>query len=305
MNVSDPHPAFNDDLRVRQAALKQLPLNRESDKGKRSLIDPDDFASVFHLAPSYCHLLAKLEGRSSPSSLPFYSDTVLSELEPGTPTLLLTKKWFEWVYLKSSAGLHAGLMYSGAATAASEIIGLHLKQSQGEQVPRERWRELRRTLSKIRQEEAQLAGHLDIVAAMAWDLSNSPGAASDVLVAWESKILRDVDAQLGWTDQIHNDLVQTHASHVERACLNLGIQQSDLPKTDMKTFSAEVQRLWNEGGSRELLDRGEQRGKVQAAALKAWHETLRQHFLVFQAEQTRALTTNAEASSSQASLGGL
>jgi len=274
-------PAFNNDPVVQRQALSRISEMRAQGDAQVGMSDPDRLAREYALAPAYLHLVSMLDNKPYTRSGPSFANVALSAMAPGTPTLAWVVSWFCWVYFESGAALSKALAGTSAAAVSEQILALHWQLVQGQTVHPEQWRNARSEIRRLRCSGEATGYVLDVVSAMAWDLTKFPGAAGDVLIALEKKCVHDFDTRFGWTADTEAELMRLHAENVERAADNLRIKFSDVPNVDMKAYTTEIERLWDACGSKSLLLRGQERGSALGNVMTDWYVQTKQQFLTF------------------------
>ena len=160
--------------------------------------DPAIWADQIGLPLALVLLTAHL-GRAVPS-LP---RGLVAAIEPGAAIVAAAHRLPPWVWEAAPDPLNPMMVSAVGHAAGVEATGLHRRLADGGAVSRAEWRAARANLGRIgqgageggRDDEALAA---TVMAACCWDYATAPGAAVDMLSAWEGLVSERLRRADGW-----------------------------------------------------------------------------------------------------------
>jgi hypothetical protein len=183
----------------------------------------DACAQKYGLAPAFINLVAHAANVPfHPESLP-YLENALAHIRPGADTLASVRGWA----LSHWPDVEKELAGTDAHAPALAIVRL-VESSGSVGVPRQKWREARAALSAIKPRMPGKSAAIDYVNSMAWDLTVSPRATTDIWNALQACAVGPANFSAGWDKDAQDDVWEEYRrvlAHVG-ATLGLGAEQS-------------------------------------------------------------------------------
>lgn len=212
------------------------------------------------------HLVRRFGAGRSPAML---AREVLSAVNPGDTLDAASHLLTIWVWEAAPDCLQALMPSAEPSAAASDVIALHRRAAAGTCVARQDWRASRTRLARLDgagEEEAVAAG---AVAACAWDYGRAPGAAVDLLSAWEGVACERILRADGWGEAETARLHQFIQDQNERVIGDLGPAPDDADPqaaaTHASRVTAELQRRVNASGDPLLARKAGLNAKMSGA----------------------------------------
>jgi hypothetical protein len=111
-------------------------------------------------------------------------------------------RWLGWLW-QGEPGIASQVTDTSVKDSATDIVVLHGRVAEGEAIPTPAWRHARRGLQMALggTTTETVSDAASIVAASAWDYQSTPGAAADVLVAWERAVRAAIRRADGGSDE--------------------------------------------------------------------------------------------------------
>jgi hypothetical protein len=137
---------------------------------------------------------------------------VLGAIACGSDLTDSVHRWSIWAWAHAPEPLSAFVTEPAIRLAIESVIALHERECSGMPVDRAAWRQARDALNRISgrklSDDDDQEATAKVIAAGAWDCRTVPGAITDMVVAWEQLVTRQVDRELGWADADTNRLSQ-------------------------------------------------------------------------------------------------
>ncbi|SDQ81288.1 hypothetical protein [Pseudoxanthomonas sp. CF125] len=159
------------------------------------------------LAPAFFHFLRALVGPSGEAEVSQSLVDAISVLPLRADTQAVFKGWLLWIWDgREGESLKSVLAGSDAYGPACDLVRLH-QLGEGT-ASRQQWRQARSALVSTVSAGPEQASAANIVAAMGWDFTTTPGAAADLVHTCFSETSTRVREAFGWTD-VDGDRVQS------------------------------------------------------------------------------------------------
>jgi hypothetical protein len=149
------------------------------------------FSQTYGLDPSFANLLMSLAAgdvsfwRRAVSAIPSVADTRAVAI-----------RWIEWLWLDSEVGMRRLIGDPALRAGGDDICDLQRQAAAGAEVTRSQWRRARAAVAKA--DDEVTASAASVIAAAAWDLDAVPGAAADMIYAWNATLGVVIDRDLDW-----------------------------------------------------------------------------------------------------------
>lgn len=127
---------------------------------------------------------------------------LLFALPTDRPLDALAHRWVGWVWRDANPSIHSQISAAPLAAIAADIVRVHDRATTGATFEPKSWRPLRTALdqaSAVALEED--ADAVAVIGASAWDFRTIPGAAADVLKAWEHATYMAIRRADGGSDE--------------------------------------------------------------------------------------------------------
>jgi hypothetical protein len=159
----------------------------------------------------------------------------------------VTHRWVGWVWRESEPPVRSQLTIPAVLDASQAIISLHDRAAEGEQIAPTAWKALRTALNRaLAAAPYGVTEAASVIGASAWDFNSVPGAAADILTAWENaafaKIRRTEVGSEEQDDRYRELRKQARVTAAERA----GPKPDS---TDQRAMTAYTRRLDDEFGN--------------------------------------------------------
>jgi hypothetical protein len=170
-----------------------------------SALELTDWARAAGLPAALVLLAAHLDDRGrSGNDQPTETTSFLADLvelvEPGAPVSGLAGQWTLWAWNAAAEPLKSFAVSVEVLDAGEALMALHTRAATGIEVGRGEWRAARARLGRLSEQDGEDASAAAVIAACAWDYEVVPGAAADLAVAWEQRLMARASEAAGWSN---------------------------------------------------------------------------------------------------------
>jgi len=238
-------PAFHGDPAVKAELLAELEAGVVAPLSVSGPETPDAAAWAARVGlPLALVLLTAHLGRAV-SHLPL---ALVAAIEPGATIVAVAHLAPLWAWDGAPDPLRPMMVSAIGQAAGVEAVSLHRRMAAGGAVSRAEWRAVRASLGRLgqwageggRNDEALAA---TVMAACCWDYATAPGAAVDMLNAWEGLVTERLRRADGWgeaEDELFQQLIRAQRTLALEA---LGPEPTDDPEAAKAHGRELVERL--------------------------------------------------------------
>lgn len=245
--------SFNGDEAQKSEATRALAAGASSNwlSDEQFLPDRAVVATSFGLSPAFSALLYSLAERGNKDGTAAYFSQVIEALPVSVSTDSVVRDWLLWVAAEPSLNVGATLAASSAQAAADAIVQLHQCGSDD----RNEWRNARRNIAAVQGLSLEQEECAEIVAAMAWSVSATPGVAADVLMALQSHLTRMAQRRLNWLDATGEQVQALHGEFAANAMKHHGVNSAkEATPQQLSEIGAEIEQMWEASGKKHLME---------------------------------------------------
>lgn len=250
-------------------------LTRASIEGDISIV-----SQVFGLHPALARLLPVLGAfGEEEDAIPFYK-ALLEAIPIGAETgglarQILVLAWSDPTYGRSK------MVESGQVRDACEEVIALVEQSIHAPVEKKAWRAARTELASISGEDACAAQAIDLIMSLAWDLDEAPGAAHDVMTAWDSGISAEADAaDEDCFSAEESAAFETEINKINEEAMEVLSQRQSIESVSIEDFLFEAEKIWAADPGRNALKiRSIARRERTNAKMAAWRGAIQRRVL--------------------------
>lgn len=152
------------------------------------------FATEYGIDPSFLVLLMTFAAGDTA----FWTKAI-EALPASVDSRDVTVRWIEWLWSDPDVGFRNRITDPALRAGGDMVCALHARAAAGETIARGDWRKARATLTAADDGDAVQAAAAEGIAAAAWDLEGSPGAAADMIYPWKSTLFAAIARELDWT----------------------------------------------------------------------------------------------------------
>ena len=150
------------------------------------------------------------------------SRDLVMAIEPGAAVVASPHRLVLWAWEGAPEPLGAMLASAESRAAGAQAASLHRRAAEGSAIARGEWRAARASLGRLGQVSGEagkddLALAAAVMAACCWDYTSTPGAAVDMLSAWEGLVSEQLRRAEGWgvaEDERFLQLIRAERVHV-------------------------------------------------------------------------------------------
>ena len=258
--------AFHGNAAEKQAVIAQL------DAGEPHVLynpgaaaaDVIAWAGSADLPPAFVLLLGHL-ARGDAKEAEVFVRTLLEAIEPGADLEPIAHRWAIWVWDGAPEPLRTFMSEPYHMEAGLEAVALHARAAKGEGADRAAWRKVRGLLGRLSEEDTDAGLAAGVLAASSWDYRTVPGAAADMVTAWERMEMTRIRHRHGWSESDDAAVYQIIADQKAVAEQRLG-PSAGQPKDEYRAkLSAEISSLIQQIDDPLFERHGGMRGEIGEA----------------------------------------
>jgi hypothetical protein len=186
----------------------------------------------------------EIEGRKA------FVTEVVRALPLQADTGAIVRRWFLRTWDEDLSGILAD---SPAIDAPMPIVQLVRAGIEAE-VPPKAWRSARSALARAEALDGNVADAAQVLLAMAWDLDQAPGAATDTVIALHRSAMQAANRTNGWTAELGEELATIETTIRERAAAAVREQVGEMTTQPDKATQELVMRIFREESERQLAE---------------------------------------------------